>query len=169
LHFHDDPLPVIREMHRVLADEGLLMFSTLGPDSLKELRQAFAAADPGRAHVHDFVDMHDLGDMLIAAGFAAPVMDMETLVLTYGNVMELVRDLRSAGAVNSLQSRRRGLSGRGIWERLCAASAPFNVRGGLPASFEIVYGHAWKPRPAAAPGPQVVKFHAAASLRSDRK
>lgn len=161
LHRYVDPLPVFQEMHRVLKGEGLLMFSTLGPDTLKELRQAFAVADPGRAHVHDFIDMHDLGDMLVGSGFAAPVMDMETLTLTYDDVMDLANDLRTMGSANSLQSRRRSLSGRALWNRLAVACAPLFAQGRLPASFEIVYGHAWKPRqrPAAEATPQVVKFH----------
>jgi len=168
LHHYAEPLPVFQEMHRVLTGSGLLMFSTLGPDTLKELRQAFAKADPGRAHVHDFVDMHDLGDMLVASGFAAPVMDMETITLTYDDIMALAKDLQAMGTVNSLQSRRRGLSGREMWSRLRAACAPLRMDGRLPASFEIVYGHAWKPqpRPPAVAAPQVVKFHAPAEIKA---
>jgi malonyl-CoA O-methyltransferase len=164
LHRYVDPQPVFQEMHRVLRDEGLLMFSTLGPDTLMELRRAFARADPGWAHVHDFIDMHDLGDMLIASGFSAPVMDMETITLTYDDVMGLAGDLRAAGAANVLQSRRRGLSGRAMWDRLRTASAALHVNGRLPASFEIVYGHAWKPGPRPAASPQVVQFYPAANL-----
>jgi malonyl-CoA O-methyltransferase len=166
LQRYADPLPVLRDMHRVLGEEGLLMFTAFGPDTLKELRAAFAKADPGHAHVHDFVDMHDLGDMLVAGGFSAPVMDMETITLTYADVTALARDLRAMGAANALQSRRRGLGARGMWDRLRAASALQHLQGRLPASFEIVYGHAWKPKPRPAPdAPQVVKFHPAAGLR----
>lgn len=161
LHRYADPLPVFHELQRVLTAEGLLMFSTLGPDTLQELRRSFARADPGFAHVHDFIDMHDLGDMLVGAGFNAPVMDMETITLTYADVMALARELRAAGATSALSSRRRGLSGRGLWERLRQASAALHVDGRLPASFEIVYGHAWKPQPraAASDAPQAVKFY----------
>jgi malonyl-CoA O-methyltransferase len=166
LHRHTDPLPVFRELQRVLAGEGLLMFSTLGPDTLWELRQAFARADRGFAHVHDFIDMHDLGDMLVGAGFNAPVMDMETITLTYADVMALARELRAAGATNALEERRRGLSGRGLWERLRQTSATLHVESRLPASFEIVYGHAWKPQPRpAGDAPQVVKFYPAAESK----
>jgi malonyl-CoA O-methyltransferase len=170
LHRYVDALSVFREMHRVLTGEGLLMFSTLGPDTLKELRQAFAKADPGCPHVHDFVDMHDLGDMLVASGFSAPVMDMETITLTYDDIMKLAVDLQALGAANAMQSRRRGLSGRGIWNRLRAAGAAQHFAGRLPASFEIVYGHAWKPqpRPAAADTPKVVKFHPSVELQGRR-
>jgi malonyl-CoA O-methyltransferase len=156
-----DPLPAIREMHRVLEAGGLFIFSTLGPDTLKELRQAFAAADRGFPHVHDFIDMHDLGDMLVECGFTAPVMEMETLTLTYDHVKALARDLRAMGATNSLVARRRGLSGRSMWERLSAALESARAHDRLAASFEVVYGHAWKPqpRPSAADTPQVVKFY----------
>jgi malonyl-CoA O-methyltransferase len=155
-----DPLPWMREWQRVLAADGLFIFSSLGPDTLKELRRAFAAAHPGRAHVHDFIDMHDLGDMLVEAGFAAPVMEMETLTLTYDNVMTMAADLRAMGAANALVARRRGLSGRGLWERAGAAYEAMRRDGRLPASFEIVYGHAWKPKPRQAAGkPQAVKFY----------
>lgn len=166
LHRYADPLPVFREMHRVLREEGLLMFSTLGPDTLDALRRAFAEADPGHAHVHDFIDMHDLGDMLIMSGFAAPVMDVETITLTYDNIIDLARDLRDMGLANSLQSRRRGLSGRAMWGRLSTALEKSRTQGRLPASFEIVYGHAWKPQPRQPleAGPQVVKFHPSADL-----
>ncbi|MEJ0046522.1 MAG: hypothetical protein WDN04_10700 [Rhodospirillales bacterium] len=149
----------MHELGRVLEPGGLLIFSTVGPDTLKELRRAFAAADPGQPHVHDLFDMHDLGDMLVGSGFTAPVMEMETLTLTYEDVTALARDLRAMGATNALASRRRSLTGRGLWERLRAASVM--AEGRLPASFEIVYGHAWKPQPRPAAAQQVVKFYPA--------
>jgi malonyl-CoA O-methyltransferase len=131
LHWLSEPLPAFREFARVLAPEGLLMFSTLGPDTLKELR---AAAGPSR--VHAFIDMHDLGDMLVAAGFAAPVMDMEMIEIEYrdGN---LLADLRASGQTSARADRPRGLGGRRFAERLRAGLAP-------RATFEVVYGHAWK-------------------------
>jgi malonyl-CoA O-methyltransferase len=159
-------LPVLREMHRVLAADGLLMFSTLGPDTLKELRAAFAGADPGSPHVHGFVDMHDLGDMLVQTGFAAPVMDMETVTITYEDVATLARDLISSGEANALIARRRGLSGRDLWARLDAAYERWRHHGRLPATFEIVHGHAWKPRPKPAPTDvQPVRFHTSARMQ----
>ncbi len=163
LHRENDPLPMMREMQRVLQPGGLFIFSTLGPDTLKELRQAFAAADPGHAHVHEFIDMHDLGDMLVESGFTAPVMEMETLTLTYTDAAALARELRAMGMVNVLQSRRRSLSGRAMWARLDAALNATRAAGCLPARFEIVYGHAWKPQPRPAPveTSQVVKFYPA--------
>ena len=134
LHWAADPQRALREFERVLAPEGLLMLSTLGPDTLKELR---AAAGAGR--VHAFADMHDLGDMLLAAGLAGPVMDMEMLTLAYAAPERLLRDLRESGQTSALAGRPQGLAGRAFGERL---------RRGLGdkplATFEVVYGHAWK-------------------------
>lgn len=136
LHWVVDPLAALRELHRVLAAEGLLMFSSLGPDSLKELRAA-----AGAARVHAFVDMHDIGDMLVAAGFSAPVMDMELITFTYQAGDALLEDLRASGQTSARADRARGMAGKHFSAALRAA---------LPsrASFEIVYGHAWKGAPA---------------------
>lgn len=133
LHWLSDPLPAFREFARVLAPGGLLMFSTLGPDTLKELRAA-----AGAARVHAFIDMHDLGDMLLAAGLAAPVMDMEMIEVEYKNG-NLLSDLRSSGQASARADRPRGLSTRSFAERLRAGLAP-------RATFEVVYGHAWNGR-----------------------
>ena len=131
LHWANDALAVFREFERVLAPEGLLMFSTLGPDTLKELRAA-----AGAARVHAFVDMHDLGDMLLAAGLSAPVMDMELIGIDYRAGEQLLGDLRASGQTNARIDRRRGLSGRRFLEQF--------RRAPLRATFEVVYGHAWK-------------------------
>jgi malonyl-CoA O-methyltransferase len=137
LHWLDEPLGAFAEFRRVLAPDGLLMFSTLGPDSLKELRIA-AGAD----RVHGFIDMHDVGDMLLAAGFSAPVMDMELLNLAYPDAETLLADLRASGQTNARADRPRGLSGRRF------ASDLRGALGERPqATFEVVYGHAWKPPP----------------------
>jgi len=151
-----DPPAVFREFHRVLNTGGLLMFSSYGPDTLRELRAAFAGID-AHPHTHRFLDMHDLGDMLVEAGFANPVMDMETLTLTYADLDALARDLRASGQANAAMGRRRGLFGRGAWQRV---RERYPVRDGrLPATFEIVYGHAWRGEPRARAGePAVVRF-----------
>jgi malonyl-CoA O-methyltransferase len=131
LQWASDPLQAFREFERVLAPEGLVLFSTLGPDTLKELRAA-----AGAARVHEFIDMHDLGDMLVAAGFSAPVMDMEQLVIDYGAGARLLEDLRSSGQTNARVDRSRGLRGRGFLRKFRGAP--------LRATFEVVYGHGWK-------------------------
>ena len=144
LHCAGDPQTAFRDLRRVLKVGGLLMFSCYGPDTLKELKSAFAARD-GTPHVHGFIDMHDLGDMLSACGFAAPVMDMELITLTYADVDALLADLRATGQQNVLAERRRGLTGKCVFSAMRAAYENLRRDGRLPASFEIVYGHAWKP------------------------
>jgi len=153
----DDPAAVLGEWARVMVTDGLLMFSSLGPDTLKELRTAFAGDE--QPHVHPFVDMHDLGDMLVAAGFADPVMDVERLTLTYPRFEALIADLRASGQINSLATRRRGLTGRRVWDRARRTYADALQAGRLPLSFEVVYGHAWKPqRRVTDDGRQIIKF-----------
>jgi malonyl-CoA O-methyltransferase len=157
LHWAADPLAVMREFHRVLAVDGLLMFSTLGPDTLVELREA-----AGAARVHAFADMHDLGDMLVAAGFAEPVMDMERVTLVYADGAALLADLRASGQTCALSARSRGprgLAGRGFRSALEARLEAHRREGKLPVSYEVVYGHAWKAAPKrTADGRSVVRF-----------
>ena len=131
------------DMHRVLRTDGLLMFSTLGPDTLKELRAA--SGDDDQVHVSRFIDMHDIGDALVRAGFATPVLDVERITLTYTDVIEVMRDLKSIGAHNAAEGRSRGLKGRGFLKQLTENYECFRKNGKLPATFEVVYGHAWKP------------------------
>ena len=153
-----EPSRAFAEAARVVTNDGLFLFSTVGPDTLRELRAAFAEAD-GEPHVNRFVDMHDLGDALVHAGFADPVMEMETITLEYDTVMAVARDLKAIGAVNSLPSRARGLPGRDRWRRMTEAYERFRRDGLLPATWEIVYGHAWKvPPKRLADGRQVVSF-----------
>lgn len=153
-----DPLAALRELHRVLASGGLLMLSSYGPDTLKELRAAFGAGFPGR-HVHSFADMHDVGDMLVAGGFAEPVMDMERITLTYPDVAALARDLKASGQTSAAADRRRGLMGRAAWRMMLDAYERERESGSLPATVEVVYGHAWKGEPrVAADGRQIVKW-----------
>lgn len=153
----DDPLPAFKEIHRVLEVGGLLMFSTLGPDTLRELRAALPAHAGER--VHRFIDMHDLGDALVAAGFSDPVMDMEMLTLTYTGLDELLHDLRASGASNAARNRPRGLSGRDGWAQARAAYDRLRRDGRLPATFEIIQGHAWKAAPKTTEdGRSIVRF-----------
>jgi len=158
LAWAEDPLAALREFQRVLAPGGLLMFSSYGPDTLKELRSAFPDAPKAR-RVHAFVDMHDVGDMLVACGFAAPVMDAETITLTYPGVDDLARDLRASGQTCAACDRARFLTGPGAWRRMLAAYEGARAQGRLPATVEIVYGHAWKGEPhVASDGRQIVKW-----------
>jgi malonyl-CoA O-methyltransferase len=142
LQWAHDLEATLRGFHRVLAPGGLLMFATFGPDTLKELRAAFAAVDDA-PHVNRFVDLHDIGDMLIHAGFASPVMEMEMMTLTYADLNSLMRDLKGIGAHNAATARRRGLLGKAAWTRLRQAYEAQRLEDRLPASFEVIYGHAW--------------------------
>jgi malonyl-CoA O-methyltransferase len=152
------PECVFAEASRVLQTGGLFMFSTFGPDTLKELRGAFAAAD-GFEHVNTFIDMHDLGDALVHAGLVDPVMEMEMITLEYSCVEKVARDLKAIGAHNSLPGRPRGLSGRGRWREVIASYEKHRRDGVLPASYEVIYGHAWKTAPKRlADGRQIVDF-----------
>lgn len=156
LHWLDDPIPALAEAHRVLEIGGLLMFSTLGPDTLKELRTAFS---DGYAHTQRFADMHDLGDMLVGCGFADPVMDMEVITLTYDDLDAMLAELRAAGSMCAMKARRHGLTGRQSWANARAAYEGLRRGGKLPATFEIVYGHAWKVAPKQTPdGRAIVRF-----------
>ena len=134
------------ELHRVLKVDGLLMFSTFGPDTLKELRQAFSGVDKHN-HLNRFTDMHDIGDMMVHSGFAEPVMDMEYLTLTYDDVRGVLYDLKHIGAHNATVGRGTGLMGKNAWARLVENYERLRRDGKLPATYEVVYGHAWKPQP----------------------
>jgi malonyl-CoA O-methyltransferase len=138
---------VISEMKRVLKPDGLLMFSTFGPDTLKELR---AASADERTHVSRFIDMHDIGDALTRAGFQAPVLDVEHYTLTYDHVKNVMQDLKAIGAHNATEGRARGLLGKGFFQRLCEQYETFRRDGKLPATYEVVYAHAWLPQQAQA-------------------
>lgn len=133
-----------RECLRVLRPGGLLMFTTFGPDTLKELRAAWSEVD-GHSHVSPFPDMHDLGDALVRTRFADPVMDAERLTVTYARLADLMADLKSLGAHNATDRRPRGLTAPRRLAALEAAYEAYRRDGRLPASYEVVYGHAWAP------------------------
>jgi malonyl-CoA O-methyltransferase len=156
LHWLPDPMAGLREMHRTLESGGLLMFSAFGPDTLKELRACFS---DGHAHTLHFTDMHDYGDMLIECGFADPVMDAERLTLTYPSPEALFDELRRNGSISAATGYRRGLMGRRTWQAVLAACEAQRIEAHLPASFEVVYGHAWKAEPrTVADGRAVIRF-----------
>ncbi len=163
LQWCDDLNLSFAELYRVLAPGGLLMFATFGPDTLKQLRAAFADVDD-YSHVNRFVDMHDIGDVLLGAGFSAPVMDMEYITLTYADLKTMLRDLKGIGAHNVTGGRNLGLTWRARWAALEAAIERFREAGRLPATYEVIYGHAWvnektRPAPPGAEGYSVVHIH----------
>jgi malonyl-CoA O-methyltransferase len=139
-----EPVAMLREAMRVLKPDGLLMFSALGPYTLRELRAGFA---DGHAHTQAFIDLHDLGDLLLDAGFADPVVDMEMLTLTYTSLDALTAELRAAGVTCAMQNRRKSLAGRGVRQKLEAHYEKLRAGredGRLPVSVEIVYAQAWR-------------------------
>lgn len=143
LHWYSDLDQVFAEFQRVLKPGGLLIFSTLGPDTLIELRQSWAAADDYN-HVHAFMDMHDIGDALVRGQFADPVMDAERITLTYTDAHSLMSDIKAIGAHNVSAGRSRSLTGKGRLQTMLDLYESWRQDGVLPATFEIVYGHAWK-------------------------
>ena len=158
LHWHPQPDRVFAEWRRVLRVDGLLMFSNFGPDTLRELRAAFAVIDEA-PHALPFVDMHDFGDQLVEAGFSTPVMDMEIITVTYDTPAALLADVRALGG-NPLATRARGLVGRAAWGRLLAAlERGRRPDGKLGLSFEVIYGHAFRPAPrVTAAGEAIIRF-----------
>ena len=167
LHWHPQPDRVFAEWRRVLRTDGLLMFSCFGPDTFKQLRAAFRAADGHHAkgaegadrRVLPFVDMHDFGDMLVGAGFSTPVMDMEAITVTYDSVDRLLVDIRAWGG-NPLADRPRGLFGKAARDRFEAVLEAGRLADGkLELSFEVIYGHAFRPvARTTADGQSIVRF-----------
>jgi malonyl-CoA O-methyltransferase len=140
-----DLLTVFTEIKRVLKPGGLWLFSTLGPDTLQELKQSFAAVDT-HPHIHQFADMHNIGDYLLQTGFHMPVMEMEKIILAYRHAHDLTHDLKMLGAHNLDPKRHRALTPKSHKQKLAATYEQFrNADHLLPATFEIIYGHAWQP------------------------
>lgn len=138
----------LNEFRRVLRPGGLMLLASFGPETLNELRQAWAAADPGGAHVSEFAPMAVLGDALIAQGFRDPVLDRDRFTLSYAKVDELVAELRGIGAGNARRDRSRGLTGRAAWQHMRSAYDGLrDPDGRYPATYEVVYAQAWGPQP----------------------
>ena len=133
----------LAEFARIGKTDGLLMFSSFGPGTLAELSASWQALD-SYAHVHEFIDMHDVGDALVAAGFAQPVVDAETIRMEYGEFRPLLDDLKNIGASNANKNRRRGLMTPAQLRKLEQNYREYGFENGKYfASYEVVYGHAW--------------------------
>ena len=130
------------EIHRVLKNDGLILFSTFGPDTLKELKKSWSVVDD-QVHVNTFADMHDIGDQMLGAGFQSPVMEMEKLTLTYQTVTDLLRDLKAIGA-QTVDARSKSLMGKDKFQLMIKMYESYRQDGKLPATYEVIYGHAWK-------------------------
>ncbi|MDG2395773.1 malonyl-ACP O-methyltransferase BioC [Candidatus Thioglobus sp.] len=130
------------ECHRVLKNDGLILFSTFGPDTLKELKKSWSVVD-GETHVNTFTDMHDIGDQLLQNGFQSPIMEMETLILTYETVIDLLKDLKAIGA-QTVNTRSKALMGKDKFKLMTQMYESYRSEAKLPATYEVVYGHAWK-------------------------
>jgi len=138
-------LPALfNECARVLKPGGLLAFSTFGPDTLKELRAAWAEADQ-QPHVSRFLDMHDIGDAMLAAGLRDPVLDVFHYTLTYSEPRKLLQELQGLGATNADHARVRGLTGKTRYQRMLAAYETMRIDNRIPATWEVVTAHAWGP------------------------
>jgi malonyl-CoA O-methyltransferase len=146
LPWANDPGEVAREVSRVLRENGLFVFATLGPDSLLEIRNAWAAVDD-RSHVNHFLDMHDVGDLMLRAGLRDPVLDVDRLSVSYDDADALFRDLTAVGARNSLQNRNPSLLGKRRFEAMRDRLENAAEGGGISLDLELVYGHCWGGRP----------------------
>ena len=158
------------ELRRVMKAGAMLVFSCYGPDTLHELRQAWRSVDD-LPHVHDFPDMHDIGDELLTAGFAEPVMDVERLTLEYPDVLSLLRELKATGAPNAATQRFRGLTGRSKLQAMQQAYEKFSLNGRYPASYEIIFGATFAPQegqPVRSPDGDIATFSVEA-LRAQKK
>lgn len=144
IHWADPLSTLVREINRVMSARGCLMFSTLGPDTFMELKQAFAKAD-GYSHANHFADMHDVGDCLLAERLLDPVMDMERLTVHYPDLRHLLQSLKSQGVRHINAARNPGLTGKRAWQAFEEGYHEIRTaKGKYPLTYEVVYGHAWK-------------------------
>lgn len=144
IHWGNPVAQVFRELNRVMNLNGCLMFTTLGPDTFKEIKTAWSGANH-YAHVNEFADMHDIGDSLMAERFLDPVMDMEILSVHYKSLPHLLKALKSQGVRNVNPERNQGLTGKASWQQFENNFEALRTGDGLfPLTYEVVYGHAWK-------------------------
>ena len=165
-----EPLPAaLAEVRRVLEPNGFFAFSTFGPDTLHELRSAWAQAD-GYNHVNHFSDMHELGDLLLHTGLTEPVLDVDHIEVDYPDVITLMRDLKAIGAHNATAGRSRTLAGRSRLARVQLAYESFRRGERLPATYEVIYGASWGAAGrSAAPAQGGVVHIAPGSIRRTRR
>ncbi|SRR5579883_615161 len=157
----EEPLPLFSEFARVLKPGGFLALTTLGPDTLHELRRAWAVADDTHPHVSRFLDMHDLGDAALAAGLCDPVLDVDHLQSRYASPQDLLRELKGLGATNADVRRERGLTGKARFARMLEAYEAMRVDGRVPATWEVIEMHAWgapEGQPRRAGGEEIATF-----------
>ncbi len=146
LQWSNDLQAVFNGFQRIIAPKGLLMFTTFGPDTLKEIRASWASVD-NTPHTNQFIDMHDIGDALLKAGFSDPVIDMEIITTTYDSIQNVLKDIKNIGASNAVQHRNKGLMGKQRFANFKTAYKLFRQADGLyPLTWEVVYGHAWVPQ-----------------------
>lgn len=144
IHWSQPLQVVLKELHRVMNVHGCVMFSTLGPDTFKELRDSWRSADVYE-HTNEFADMHDIGDELVRENFLDPVIDMELLAVHYKSVAQLIRSLKSQGVRNINPKRNHGLTGCQAWKKFEKNYQQFSTEDNkYPLTYEVVYGHAWK-------------------------
>lgn len=144
LHSVNDFQKTILEFRRILKPNGLLFFSMLGRDTLKELRESFYSVS-SYPHIHDFFDMHDVGDALLKHHFSDPVMDAEQITIQFSSPMDLIREIKKSGQSNAHLDRKSGLMGKKAWEQMIKNYESFAEENIYPATFEIIYGHAFTP------------------------
>ena len=134
---------VFTQIGKILKHNGLFIFSTFGPSTLHELRASLASFSQ-HSHVNQFIDMHDIGDALVGCGFSDPVLDVDLYTLTYNTFKDIMYDLKHIGASNALEGRAKGMTGKGFLYQLEKSYETYRADKKLPASYEVVYGHAWK-------------------------
>ncbi len=144
LHSVNDFPKALLEFRRILKPNGLLIFSMLGRDTLKELRESFSEVSP-YPHIHDYFDMHDVGDSLLKNQFSDPVMDTEEITINFSSPLDLIREIKKSGQSNAHLERQCGLMGKNAWKKMLEYGEKFRDGEVFPATFEIIYGHAWAP------------------------
>ncbi len=144
LQWCNDLDQVFAEIKRMLKPGGVFLFASFGPDTLKELRECWQKVDDD-IHVNAFVDMHDIGDSLIRNDMDAPVLSVEHIVLTYNDCKQLMNELKNIGAHNVNKGRRKTLTGKQRLNKVISHYETFRADNKLPATYEVIYGHAWRP------------------------